>query len=155
MKDNSVTQLKTPRIHDITTDTETPPLFLAAARVRSRFHNSVAYEGVRIAGLQQASYPNIQPVINRLDPIAAYALARSLVESFGWDILAENIQLGTIEAVAITRFLRFRDDVSIRISKTSEGSRLDIRSASRLGISDFGTNAHRIELYIKRFNDSL
>ena len=143
--------MKTPLIHDITTDTENPPLLQAAALIRSKYQNSVIYEGARIAHLQRVAYPEIQPVISSLEPTAAFSLARSLVDSFGWETLAENSQAGTIEAVAITPFLRFRDDVSIRITNNHKGSRMDIRSASRLGVSDFGTNARRIGQFIKRF----
>jgi uncharacterized protein (DUF1499 family) len=51
---------------------------------------------------------------------------------------------GQIEAVARTPIMGFRDDVSIRIRPDDDGSRIDVRSASRYGRHDFGGNASRI-----------
>ncbi len=143
--------ISTPRIHDITTDPVNPPELRAAARERRHWHNPVQYEGKRIATLQQTGYPDIQPLQVQLSLEQAYVRARAVVEQFGWQILDEDPDTGTIEAVAITRLFRFRDDVVIRISRQPEGSRVDIRSASRLGISDLGANARRIRTFMEHF----
>ena len=128
---------------------------MAAARQRTRWHNPVAYEGKRIARLQQQAYPDIRPVISPLEPERAWVHARALVAQSGWQILHEDREAGTIEAVAVTPLFRFRDDVVIRIRSEGIGSRIDIRSASRLGISDLGTNARRISHFIKQFLEEL
>ncbi len=128
---------------------------MAAARQRTRWHNPVAYEGTRIARLQQQAYPDIRPVISPLDPEQAWVRARALVGQSGWQIQHEDREAGTIEAVAVTPLFRFRDDVVIRIRREGNGSRIDIRSASRLGISDLGTNARRIRHFIERFSQEL
>jgi len=128
---------------------------VAAARQRARWHNPVAYEGARIARLQQQAYPDIRPVISKLVPEQAWVRAHALVSQFGWQILQEDREAGTIEAVAVTPLFRFRDDVVIRIRREANGSRIDIRSASRLGISDLGTNARRIRSFIQQFSQEL
>jgi uncharacterized protein (DUF1499 family) len=55
---------------------------------------------------------------------------------------------GRIEAVAETRLMRFQDDVTIRIRPSGAGTRIDIRSASRIGRHDFGANAARIRRFV-------
>src|SRR5947207_1810213 len=57
---------------------------------------------------------------------------------------------GTIEAVDTTKFFGFKDDIAIRVSATADGSKIDIRSKSRVGRGDVGTNAQRIRAYAER-----
>jgi len=146
---------RTPRIHDICTDTDNPPELVAAARQRARWQNPVAYEGVRVARLQQLAYPDILPVISLLDPDQAWLRVRSIILQSGWQILHEDHNAGTIEAVATTPLFRFRDYVVVRVRKEGAGSRIDIRSAARLGISDLGTNARRIRVFREQFQQEL
>ena len=51
---------------------------------------------------------------------------------------------GRLEATARTRWFGFRDDVVVRVRPDGAGSRVDVRSVSRVGRSDLGTNARRI-----------
>ncbi len=70
----------------------------------------------------------------------------------GWKIVDENPAEGRIEATATTRWFGFKDDVVLRIAPAADGgSRLDIRSVSRVGLSDVGTNARRIRSFLKKF----
>ena len=55
-----------------------------------------------------------------------------------------SVRDGIIEAVARTPILGFRDDVVVRVRATTDGARIDVRSASRYGRHDFGTNAARV-----------
>lgn len=144
--------LNKPRIHDITTDVDDPPEFTAARNLRARWQNPVEYEGSRIAALQQQAYPDIAPIICSLTPQQAYTKARQIAVDLGWNILDEDIGTGRIEAVAITPLLRFRDDVVIRVRRQAGGTRIDLRSASRIGTSDFGTNAKRLRDFTKRLS---
>jgi uncharacterized protein (DUF1499 family) len=69
-----------------------------------------------------------------------------------WKIVDENPAEGRIEATATTRWFGFKDDVVIRIASSAvNGSRVDIRSVSRVGLSDVGTNARRIRTFLKKF----
>ncbi|HJR53568.1 MAG TPA: DUF1499 domain-containing protein, partial [Gemmatimonadota bacterium] len=56
---------------------------------------------------------------------------------------------GRIEATATTPWFGFKDDVVVRIRPEAGGSRVDVRSVSRVGRSDVGTNARRIEEYLE------
>ena len=56
---------------------------------------------------------------------------------------------GRIEAVARTPILGFRDDVVVRVRSDPDGARIDIRSTSRYGRHDFGTNASRVVALVR------
>jgi uncharacterized protein (DUF1499 family) len=73
-----------------------------------------------------------------------------------WRIVEGNPSERRIEAVATTRWFGFKDDVVIRISPAENGgSVLDIRSVSRVGSSDLGTNARRIRTFLKAFSETV
>lgn len=136
-----------PRIHDITTDTDNPPQFVALRALREKSPNGPEYGGEKIAQQQKAGYPDIQPLMLGEPPARAFERALAAARSMGWDIAAASAADGRIEATATTRWLRFKDDVVIRITPSATGSRIDVRSKSRLGRSDLGTNAKRIRTY--------
>ena len=142
---------KLPEIADITTDPIDPPRFEAIARLRSRDANPIIYAGLYAAEQQRAAYPEIDPLVLSATPNEAYDAALAIVTKRRWAMLdVRPPQLparreGRIEAVARTPIMGFRDDVVIRIRPTQEGSRVDVRSASRYGRHDFGANAARIK----------
>ena len=145
-----------PRIHDITTDMETPPEFLAARAIRTEDQNSLDYAGEAIAAQQRQAYPDIQPILLAVSPDEAFAIAQRAVEQFGWTLLEANRAEGRIEAVAASFWFGFKDDVVIRITDSSEGgARIDIRSASRIGRSDIGANAKRIRRFADKVRSSV
>jgi len=142
-------------IHDITTDTENPPVFVSVLPLRKDAPNSAEYGGPEIAMKQRAAYPDIHPVEVGVRPMLAYEYALDAARRMGWQIVDGNPPEGRIEATATTRWFGFKDDVVIRIVPTAgNGSRLDIRSVSRVGLSDVGTNACRIRSFLKKFTDA-
>ena len=66
----------------------------------------------------------------------------------GWEIVASELAEGRIEATATTFWFGFKDDVVVRVTPTDSGSRIDVRSVSRVGRSDVGANAERITAYL-------
>lgn len=139
-------------IHDITTDTENPPVFVSVLALRKDAPNSATYGGPEIAAQQHAAYPDIRPLVSDLPPERAFERSRSVARQMGWDIVDENPAEGRIEATATTRWFGFKDDVVVRIAPAAgDGSRVDIRSVSRVGRSDVGTNARRIRTFLKKF----
>ena len=62
---------------------------------------------------------------------------------------------GVIEAVARTPIMGFRDDVVIRVTPMGQGTRIDVRSASRVGSHDFGANASRIRSLLEDLDDAV
>lgn len=138
-----------PAISDITTDPIDPPRFEAIARLRSRDANPILYAGLRAAELQKAAYPNIQPVYLPVQPEVAFEATMSVMTRRKLrPVDARPPQTGRrdgrIEVVFRTPVMGFRDDVVIRIRSDPEGARIDLRSTSRYGRHDFGTNAARI-----------
>lgn len=140
-----------PRIHDITTDFAEPPEFSAVVPLRPAGSNPLAYGGANVAAMQAAAYPDIQPILSRFKPDRAWELARSLAHAYGWKIVREDREGGEIEAVDTTFWFGFKDDISIRIRPHPGGSRVDIRSVSRVGVSDVGTNARRVRRFMHDF----
>jgi MFS family permease len=138
-----------PAIHDITTDVANPPVFVALAAARKAAPNGLDYEGAAVAGLQKQAYPDITTLRSRLAPAELFDRAAKLAVESGWEVAAAVPAEGRIEATATTRMFGFKDDVVIRVRPAEGGSELDMRSMSRLGKSDIGTNAARIRAFMK------
>ena len=140
-----------PPIHDITTDPQNPPQFRAVLPVRDRERaNSVAYEGAAVSDQQRRFYPDIAPLSLALDPRKAFARALDAATAMGWSIVASDAAEGRIEASERSFWFGFTDDVVVRIAASDAGSRVDIRSVSRVGRSDFGVNANRVRAYLAK-----
>ena len=138
---------KLPMINDITTDPIDPPRFDVLARLRPR--GTVEYAGLYAAELQRKAYPDIEPLSVSSPPKQAYDATMAVIARRKWRVVVDRPPQpgrrdGQIEAVARTAIMGFRDDVSIRIRPDEDGSRIDVRSASRYGRHDFGGNASRI-----------
>jgi hypothetical protein len=128
-----------PYINDITTDSQKPPQFSPPKPYEAHF-----------AELQGIGYPDLRALELGVPPIQAIARTRDALQAMGLEIVAADERQGTIEAVATTRWFGFKDDVAVRISPAGAGSRVDVRSKSRLGRSDLGTNAKRIQELLDR-----
>jgi uncharacterized protein (DUF1499 family) len=140
-----------PLINDITTDLQDPPRFQAVIPLRPASSNPIEYGGAEIAANQRQVHPEVQPIQSELQPAIAFAQAHRVASELGWDIVSTDDATGIIEAVDTTPFFRFKDDVVIRVRPTSAGSRIDLRSHSREGISDLGKNAARIMEFREAF----
>lgn len=141
---------RVPPIHDITTDTDRPPEFVAVLPRRADAPNGVEYEGAEIARQQREAYPDIGPLRLPLAPEEAFARALAAARASGWEIVGADSAAGRIEATATTAWFGFKDDVVVRIAPEEGGSRVDVRSVSRVGKSDVGANAERIRKYLAR-----
>ncbi|MGB9081903.1 MAG: DUF1499 domain-containing protein [Desulfuromonadaceae bacterium] len=144
---------RVPKIHDISTDTANPPRFVAIVPLRKDALNTAEYGGAEIAFKQAQAYPNLKTLPLPLPPDQAFNLALETALRMGWRIVAAVPAEGRIEASDTTFWFGFIDDIVIRIRPTSNGSLLDIRSVSRVGQSDVGTNAGRIRRFIKNIVD--
>jgi uncharacterized protein (DUF1499 family) len=99
---------------------------------------------------QRKAYPDIQPLRLQTAPNIAFERAKGAIEEAGWQLVREDASAGRIEAVATTFWFGFKDDVVVRVAGDGSGSRVDVRSKSRVGKGDLGTNAQRIRTYQKR-----
>lgn len=138
-------------INDITTDFEDPPEFDAVVPLRPANANPIEYPGPETAAQQRRAHPEVEPITTSLPPDEAFARAVETGEAMGWNIVAQDADAGRFEAVATTTFFRFKDDVVVRVRGTPDGSRVDLRSHSRVGLSDLGKNAARIMEFRRRF----
>lgn len=138
-----------PPIHDVTTDTEDPPRFLAVRPLRADAPNPSAYGGDEVAAQQREAYPDIRPVTTSLAPAAAFDAALAAAQEMDWEIVAADEAEGRIEAVDETFWFGFKDDIVVRVRAADDGSRIDVRSVSRVGKSDLGKNAARIRAYLE------
>lgn len=148
-----------PPIHDITTDLANPPKFEAVIPLRKRAHAVNSPEYVRrirlgkkiidVPQLQREYYPYIKPLLLAESPAQALAKARRVARKMDWRIDAYVPAQGRLEATAHTFFFDFKDDIVVRVTPSGTGSRVDVRSESRVGVSDVGTNAARIRRFLK------
>jgi uncharacterized protein (DUF1499 family) len=151
---------KLPRLHDITTDPIDPPRYEVLARVRPRDANSVNYEGLAVAQAQHAAWPEIEPLDEDATPQAAFTAALAVITKRRWLIVDQRPpqpprREGRIEAVARTPIMGFRDDVVVRVRPNEDGSRIDLRSSSRYGSFDFGTNAARVRALLDDIDEAI
>jgi uncharacterized protein (DUF1499 family) len=137
------------RIHDITTDTQDPPVFVDVLPHRRWAMNPPEYGGAAVAAQQRAAWPDLGPLDTPVARGRVHQIAREAIARAGWRLVGDDAATGRLEAIATTRWLRFKDDVVVRLrDREGGGTRLDVRSKSRLGRSDFGTNARRIRNYL-------
>ncbi|MGI9309010.1 MAG: DUF1499 domain-containing protein [Gammaproteobacteria bacterium] len=137
-------------IHDISTDTTNPPQFDAVIALRGDGANPPEYSGPEAAALQAEAYPDIQTVVLRDPADFVFESAVTVSEEMGWEIVAQDIDTGHIEATATTPFVGFKDDVVIRVRANGPETMVDVRSKSRIGGGDAGVNAKRIRKYSAR-----
>jgi uncharacterized protein (DUF1499 family) len=141
---------KIPSINDITTDMTNPPEFRAIAPLRAHSPVPATYPGEATAKQQAAGYPDIRPAIVAMAPPVAFDTALANARQMGWDIVASDSAAGRIEATATTPWFGFKDDVVVRVTPADKGSRIDVRSVSRVGKGDLGANARRIRDYLAK-----
>jgi uncharacterized protein (DUF1499 family) len=138
-----------PRIHDISTNTDSPPTFEAVLPLRAGAKNTVDYPAA--TGVQQRqAYPDIAPLMLPLAPPAAFGRAVDTARAMGWDIVATAPDKLRLEATDTTLLFGFQDDIVVRVTPQAQGSVVDVRSLSRVGGHDFGANARRVRVYLKR-----
>jgi uncharacterized protein (DUF1499 family) len=145
---------RVPPIHDITTDTQNPPRFVSILPLRKYAPNPAEYGGPKIAEKQLEGYPDLAPAISSIPVDKAFERALMTAQKMGWKIVDANRAEGRIEATDTTFWFGFKDDIVIRVSPADHGSRVDIRSVSRVGRSDIGTNAKRIRRYLKELKQA-
>jgi uncharacterized protein (DUF1499 family) len=153
-----------PLIHDITTDTQNPPNFtgtILSERAKVKGVNTLEYKGKKapvgensppalVSALQTKAYPNVRPLVVGGTPDVVFGEALSLAKTMGWTVKDSNVETGLIEATATSFWYGFEDDVVIRIRAAEGGGAIvDVRSVSRVGLSDLGVNAARISTFLQ------
>jgi uncharacterized protein (DUF1499 family) len=137
-----------PPIHDITTDIQNPPEFVAMERLRADAPNPPEYAGEETAQQQREAYPDIQPLLLSAPVQEVMDEIVRLISNRGWEIVSINRMDGRIEATEKLTWFGFKDDVVFRVTSEDGGTRVDMRSKSRIGRSDVGVNADRINRFL-------
>lgn len=145
-----------PPIHDITTDTVNPPKYFKVANYRVDAANSLEYGAgfdspEELAALQHKAYPAVKPLMTEMSVADAVKRAGTVLREQGLDVVNIDPDRGIVEAVATTFWFGFKDDVVVRVTPNDSGSVVDVRSVSRVGQSDLGVNAARIEKFLASF----
>ncbi len=149
-----------PPIHDISTDIEHPPQFEALLPLRKGAASGPEYDGPKLVKmddgksyttsyLQRKYYGDIHTIAILTPPEKLFNRALEAAKEMGWNIVAVAPDEGRIEATDTSLFFGFTDDIVIRVKPSGMGAKLDIRSKSRVGVSDVGKNAARIRAYVK------
>lgn len=143
--------LRLPVLNDITTDLDDPPVFSTArATLAARDGRAPPDLDRRRRTAQERAYPAIKTIVLDSEPEEAFQIVAKAVKTLKWRVIEEvhpddRRGLGRIEAVVETRLMRFSDDITIRLRWTGTETRVDVRSVSRIGRHDLGTNAARIQ----------
>ena len=144
-----------PGIHDISTDTDNPPEFSVLVAERLETDNDLIYEdevvGAETAEIQRAAYPYVQTLASELSVVDATNRAAEVLQNQGLEVANVDPNAGLVEATATTAWFGFKDDVVVRVVAEGSGSAIDVRSVSRVGRSDIGANAARIEVFLTAF----
>jgi uncharacterized protein (DUF1499 family) len=138
-----------PPIHDITTDLENPPTFEAVVPLRKDAANSLE-RSPELTRQQRAGYPDLEPVTVAIPREQAFDKALAVAQAEGWQIVTADKSTGRIEATDTTRWFGFKDDIVVRLTPWGSGTRVDMRSVSRIGRGDVGMNARRIRRYLDK-----
>ena len=141
-----------PPIHDITTDTQDPPTFVAAVALNTPGRTD--YEGPALAERQRSAYPDLRTAVLPVAPAGAFRRALGVAQRMGWELLATDPDTLRIEATDRSFWFGFHDDVVVRIAAAGEsGSRVDVRSLSRVGVGDLGVNARRVREFLDALDE--
>ncbi|MBI1816321.1 MAG: DUF1499 domain-containing protein [Deltaproteobacteria bacterium] len=140
-----------PRINDITTDFEPPPVFRQAFQLPANRGRDMRYPGATFWQQQRAGYPNLTNLILTTSPDETYqrvlAMARTVPN---WELTLTEPETRAIEGVETSWLFRFQDDFAIEVRPHSNGSQVAMRSKSRDGKGDLGVNAKRIETFFAK-----
>ena len=154
-----VADWSSPAIHDISTDLADPPGFREVALRTDNWDDVPGVDAPEMAGMNpqqrwqmvhREAYGDIRSVrINEPVP-SVIAKAERLAQARGWDVLTALPEEGRFEATETRSLFRFKDDIVLRVrpTETGEGSIVDMRSVSRVGVSDLGANADRVRSFL-------
>ena len=138
-------------IHDVTTDLEDTLNFPPDVAAREE----IPMTREEVLEIQRELYPGVQTLVLAQPKDVAYALALDVAGKMDdWAVTRTDAGEGRIEAEATSAIFHFVDDVVIRVEPDGEGSRVDMRSRSRMGRSDLGANSERIQAYLKKLGEA-
>jgi uncharacterized protein (DUF1499 family) len=153
------TAYSVPPIHDVTTNLEDWPRFyrltvrddnLAVIPDMGRRDLAALPPRERWKALHREHYGDIATIRVPWSREETIQRARALADERGWEVVTTDPANGILEAVDTSRFFRFKDNVVVRVRPSADGrgSVVDMRSISRVGVSDVGVNARRVREFL-------
>lgn len=155
-----------PPIHDISTDLADIPTFSDATvqlRAQVKGANSLdlagkttpttpskrfgAWEGRKVTEIQKQAYGDIAPIKLAMRPDEALAKAEAAAVKLGWKLAHSDAANLTFESSVQSFWYGFVDDIVVRVRPSGDGAVVDVRSVSRVGVSDLGANAARVRAF--------
>lgn len=137
-----------PLINDVTTTPEAPPAYVVLAQTAPNKGRDMGYPPGNVP-VQRLAYPDLAPLALREQPEACFARAAAAAKAMPrWEVVGEDAAARRLEAVAVTRLFRWRDDVVVEVRPAPGGCAVHVRSKSRAGRGDFGANAKRIRAFL-------
>jgi hypothetical protein len=154
-----LTAQRVPAIHDITTNLDDYPRYY---RLTVREDNLAHIPDMdrpdfarlppreRWKAVHRAYYGDIRTIRLASSPADTLARAHWLAQNKGWEVVTFDPENGILEAVDTSRFFRFKDNIVVRVrpGPQGQGSLVDMRSMSRVGVSDIGVNARRVRDFL-------
>lgn len=92
-------------------------------------------------------YPDIQPQRFNQPFDKVFEVAANAAQAMGWEIRETDRERGIIEAIATIPVFKFKDDVTVTITREGDATIVNLRSKSRVGKGDLGANARRIRAF--------
>ena len=104
------------------------------------------WSGRSLDQIQSDAYPEIKTLkLATTSPADAYKKAEAAMKAKGWTVVTQDPAKLRLEASVESFWFGFKDDVILVVTSDGAGSAVDMRSVSRVGVSDLGANAKRIE----------
>lgn len=160
-----------PPIHDVQTDWSDPVHFSETImKARGDTSNPVLDDpiipeaasarwpgmgGRRVAEVQMESYQPLQTVIKPVSPEIMFTAAFLVLNDMGIEVVVNDEENHRLEGTYTSQWYGFKDDIAVRIRPKGEGSEIDVRSTSRVGLSDLGANIERVHSFLERLNAKL
>jgi hypothetical protein len=154
-------------IHDITTDPQDPPQFVALAKIHPANDRAfdgarkISYKGKQVTvayaiqeeyGSQAGQFITKPHAALLVSPQKTFWRSFEVVKKLGWTVVEASEKDLRIEATDRSLWFGRISDIVIRVRPAgSTGSRVDVRSESRDGELDHGRNAARLKAFFRVF----
>jgi uncharacterized protein (DUF1499 family) len=148
-----------PPLTDIQTSPRDPLQFKQIPAQRPSDSNPIEDPDEVIAAEQETAYPDIRPMELERSSTEVFDMVKEAVKRIGWETVSVTPPSlagpGVIEATDRTLIMGFTDDVAVAIGGDDSRATIDVRSVSRYGMHDLGTNAARIRAFFEEMKATL
>ncbi len=143
--------LSNPSSPDVSTDFANPPQLVSFVEAR--------FVGPDERRRIEAAYPNARSRNYPIEAPQMFTLVETQLDTFGWDVRARRAPLsavgeGQLNGV-VTTLLGFRQEVAVRITGSTDGTTIAMRSASLSSFPDFGENGQRVERFLLELDNQV